>query len=89
MGVTIVATGFVLSSIAWYYHMIVATFAILLLTAAIDICLYLFMGEVLECYRCHAQYRGVGNLDSKEAFNLEIHEKHRQQQARLKQSRAN
>ncbi len=82
LGVTIVTLGLGLSSVAWYYHAIVPTFAILFVTAFIDLALYLFMGDVLECYRCHAQYRGTANLEDHEAFDLEVHEKYRQQAAR-------
>mgnify|MGYP000497104993 CR=1 FL=1 len=27
-----------------------------------DLLLYVLMGNVLECYRCHAQYRGLPSL---------------------------
>jgi len=88
LGVAIVVLGFSLSSVAWYHHMILSSFAVLFVTALIDVCLYLFMGDLLECYRCHAQYRGVGNLENEDSFDLEVHEKHRQQTARLKQARS-
>jgi len=86
LGVTIVGIGLGLSCIAWAYHAIIPTFAILFATALLDLALYMFMGDVLECYRCHAQYRGIANLEDHEAFDLEVHEKYRQQQARLEQS---
>ena len=86
LGVTIVVLGFALSSWAWFHHMVVATFAILMITALIDVVLFALVGEVLECYRCHAQYQGVSGLESHEGFDLEIHEKHRQQLARLSMS---
>jgi hypothetical protein len=85
LGVGFVVLGFALSCVAWYYHMVITTFAILFATALIDVGLFLFMGDLLECYRCHAQYRGVSNIDSHEAFDLEIHERYRQQKARLNQ----
>ena len=83
LGVTIVVLGFALSCWAWYHHMVVATFAILMATALIDVLLFAFVGEILECYRCHAQYVGITGMDAHEGFDLEIHEKHRQQMARL------
>lgn len=88
LGVTIVGIGLALSCVAWYYHAIYWTFAILFATALIDLALFLLMGEVLECYRCHAQYRGIDNLVDHENFDLEIHEKYRQQEARKKQMQA-
>lgn len=85
LGVAIVVLGFGLSSVAWAYYNIVLTFGILLLTAAVDVVLYVVMGDVLECYRCHAQYRQVPNLDAYQGFDLEIHERHRQQEIRLQE----
>jgi len=41
---------------------------------------------LVQCYRCQAQYRGVPGLESHGGFNLETHEKHRQQRLRLGQS---
>ena len=86
LGVAIVVTGFAASSVAWYFHQIVATYAILFGTAMIDVILYLVMGNVLECYRCHAQYRGLRSLDGHEGFDLETHERYRQQPARLQEA---
>ena len=83
LGVTIVVTGFVLSSVAWYYHQVLITFSILLATAFVDVLLYVVMNNVLECYRCHAQYRGFSSVVNQHGFDLEIHEKYRQQAARL------
>lgn len=87
LGVTIVAVGFIVSSIFWAYHNVIATFGVLLLTALIDVVLYLTMGNVLECYRCHAQYRGLPGFDDYDQFDLEAYEKHRQQALRLKEAK--
>jgi len=83
LGVTIVALGFILSTIAWANYHVVASFAILFVTAAIDLGLYLTMGNLVECYCCHAQYRGLPE-DGHEHFDLEVHERHRQAEARLR-----
>jgi hypothetical protein len=83
LGVTIVVAGFALSSVFWYYRMPLWTYAVLFGTALLDVVLYLAVGNVLECYRCHAQYRGIPGLEDYAPFDLETHEKHRQQQARL------
>lgn len=83
MGVAIVLVGILLSSIAWYLHQIMWTYAILFATALLDVVLYVVIGNVLQCYRCQAEYRGLADLESHSAFNLETHEKHRQQLARL------
>lgn len=86
LGVGIVVTGFVASSIAWAYMMPIWTFAILFATALIDVVLYALVPNALMCYRCGAQYRGVPGIDEHEAFNLETHERYRQQAARLARS---
>jgi hypothetical protein len=83
LGVGIVLAGFAASTVAWFYHQVLWSFAILFATALIDVFLYLVMGNVLECYRCHAQYRGLDSLRGHAGFDLEIHEKYRQQAARM------
>ena len=55
-------------------------------TAVLDALLYLLMGDVLTCYRCHCEYRGAEGLEEHAAFDLEVHEKYRQQAARLAQA---
>ena len=85
LGVTIVGVGIVASCVAWFNHWIFATFGILFASALLDVVLYTCVGEVLECYRCHAQYRGVSNTDNCGGFDLETHEKYRQEMARLNQ----
>ncbi|MCA9266694.1 MAG: hypothetical protein KDA60_22705 [Planctomycetales bacterium] len=82
LGVSIVVLGIVLSCVAWYYHAVVTTFAILFSSVLIDVALYLFMGELVECYRCHAQYRGTADVAEHGAFDLETHEKYRQRRLR-------
>jgi hypothetical protein len=63
LGVTIVVIGFVLSSIAWYYRQPMLTYGILFATALIDVVLYIAVPNLLQCYRCHAQYRGLPELN--------------------------
>jgi len=83
LGLLIVVAGFIASSIAWYYYRPLWTYAILLGTVLIDVVLYVFVRDSLMCYRCGAQYRGVRELDEHKAFNLETHERYRQEAARL------
>lgn len=83
VGVAIVVIGMIISSIFWLYRMPVWTYGTLFLFAAIDVVLYITVGNVLQCYQCQSQYRGLQALDEHEGFDLEVHEKHRQQQIRL------
>jgi hypothetical protein len=80
--------GFVISSIFWYYRMPLWTYGVLFATALIDVVLYFTVGNVLHCYRCQAQYRGVPGLENHGGFDLETHEKHRQQKIRLAEAAA-
>ncbi len=88
LGVAIVALGFVISSIFWYYRMPLWTYGVLFATALFDVVLYFTVGNVLHCYRCQAQYRGVPGLENHGGFDLETHEKHRQQKIRLAEAAA-
>lgn len=83
LGVAIVVMGFAASCVAWYLYMTVLTFGILFATALVDVVLYAIVSNVLSCYRCGAIYRGLEGLEHYAAFNLETHERHRQQAARL------
>jgi DNA-directed RNA polymerase subunit RPC12/RpoP len=83
LGVSLVVIGFVGSSIAWANYHVLWTFAILFVTAHIDLLLYIVMGQSLTCYRCHAQYRGFEEIERHGGFDLEIHERHRQMAARM------
>jgi hypothetical protein len=85
LGVAIVVIGFIISSIFWYYRLPLWTYGVLFATALIDVILYVTVGNLLQCYRCQAQYRGVAGLENHTPFDLETHEKHRQQRIRLEQ----
>lgn len=78
LGVGMVVLGVVGSSIAWGYGWPIITFGILFATALLDVILYMVVPNALMCYRCGAQYRQVVGLDQHGAFDLEIHERHRQ-----------
>jgi len=83
LGIGIVVSGIILSSIFWAYHKPYWTYGVLFATALIDVVLYFAVGNLLQCYRCQAQYRGIAGLENHAGFNLETHEKHRQQKIRL------
>ncbi|QDU30517.1 hypothetical protein ETAA8_56620 [Anatilimnocola aggregata] len=83
VGIGIIAIGFIISSVFWFYRMPLWTYGTLFATAIIDLVLYVTVGNVLQCYQCQAQYRGIKELEQHEGFDLETHEKHRQQQIRL------
>jgi hypothetical protein len=84
LGIGIVVAGIVVSSIFWAYRMPFWAYAVLFSTALLDVIVYFAVGNLLECYRCQAQYRGIG-IENHAGFDLETHEKHRQQRIRLAQ----
>jgi hypothetical protein len=47
--------------------------------------LYSLVADAVECYRCHAVYRGVANPGVHPPFQLQTRERYRQQEARLRQ----
>lgn len=88
LGVAIVAIGFAVSCVTWYLHRTTATFAVLFATALVDFVLYRVVGDALVCYRCGAHYRHIDGLENHARFDLETHERYRQQAARLAEERA-
>ncbi|MCA9103087.1 MAG: hypothetical protein R3C10_12625 [Pirellulales bacterium] len=88
LGVAIVVVGFAVSCVTWYFYLTAATFSVLFATALIDVVLYLFVGNALMCYRCGATYRDVEGLDEHGGFDLETHERYRQESARLAETAA-
>jgi len=83
VGVAIVAIGIVASCVTWAYSLLLATFAVLFATALVDVVLYLIVPDALTCYRCGAIYRTADGAGRHGPFNLETHERHRQQAARM------
>ena len=88
LGMIIILVQMITSSITWYFHMIYWTYAILGASALLDFALYMWIGNVLQCYRCQSQYRGIEGLEDRDAFSLETHERYRQQQARMAEAEA-
>jgi len=84
LGVAIVVAGFAASCVTWAWQLLLPTFAILFGTALVDVALYLVMPECLTCYRCAARYRAAGGPHG--GFDLETHERHRQQRIRLREA---
>ena len=82
LGLLIIGIGFTASSIAWYNYWTYTTYLILFGTALLDLVLYSLVGNLLQCYRCHSQSRGLAT-ENHQYFDLEVHERHRQQAARL------
>ena len=82
LGVLIVVLGFVASSITWAYSRPIWTFAILFATALVDVVLFLVMPSALVCYHCGRNIGDLTRSDRYAGFDLETHERHRQQKMR-------
>ena len=83
LGVTIVVVGFLFSTIAWGFHFRFLSYAILFATALIDVVMYFAVENLLQCYRCHTEYRRLAELGEHAPFDLATHERFRQQALRL------
>ena len=89
LGLAIVVTGFVASTVFWYYEMPLPAYFILLVSALLDMVLYYHVPDVTICYRCLGQYRGAGSNPSGrfKMFDLVIGERYRQERIRAEQLR--
>jgi hypothetical protein len=52
--------------------------------ALADLVLFALMPDVLVCYRCGARYRGTEFREDHPRFSLELSERYRQEERRLK-----
>lgn len=85
LGLAMVGIQIVLSTIAWAMYEPTYWLGILLFFALLDMVLYAVMGDMLVCYRCRARHRKMPIADEHPAFDLEVAERYRQQDLRLKQ----
>jgi hypothetical protein len=68
----------------WLYHQW-WSWMLLIGSAFIDGLLYLWVGDVVVCYRCNAHYRGIVPRAEHKPFELGIAERYRQERFRRKQ----
>jgi hypothetical protein len=88
LGLTILTAACLASIIPyWLYHQWL-TWAILIGSAALDGLLYLWVGDVVVCYRCDAHYRDFTPDPEHKPFDLGIAERYRQERLRREQLQA-
>jgi hypothetical protein len=88
LGLTILAVACLGSVIPyWLYHQWL-TWTILIGSAAVDGVLYLWVGDVIVCYRCQAHHRRVPAGSQYKPFDLGIAERYRQERIRREQLQA-
>jgi hypothetical protein len=78
LGLLMVGTGALLSTIAWANHYPTTALSILMGFALIDLLLYTFMSDMLVCYRCRARHRQTPMQEEHPAFNLELNVRYSQ-----------
>ncbi len=82
LGMGILVAAFAASTLTYWLYEPWLTWVILLGSAAFDGILYLCVKDVVVCYRCHAEHRGVARPEQHPPFELTIHERYRQERLR-------
>jgi hypothetical protein len=85
LGMAILVLACVASTVTYWLYDKWLTWAILLGSAAFDGLLYLWVKDVVVCYRCHAHFRGVTANAEHKPFELTSHERYRQERLRREQ----
>jgi uncharacterized protein (DUF983 family) len=85
LGMAILVVGFGVSTLFWYWQMPVETFAVLIGSVVLDAILYALVPDVVICYRCLGQYRGLETRGAARyrPFDLEVGERYRQERIRV------
>lgn len=83
MGILVAACGASLITYGLYEKWL--TWAILIGSALFDGLLFLWVGDALVCYRCHAHYGGFAAGAAHQPFELTIGERFRQERLRQEQ----
>jgi hypothetical protein len=85
LGMGVLVGAFLASTVFYYWYRNVVTWGILIGSAAFDGILYLLVKDVIVCYRCGAEHRGVMAGPEHRPFELTIHERYRQERLRKEQ----
>ena len=89
LGMAILVGACLASTITYWLYDKVLTWVILIGSAAFDGLLYLWVKDVIVCYRCHAEHRGITAGPAHGPFELTIHEKYRQERLRQEELERN
>jgi hypothetical protein len=82
IGVSVLIGAVIIASVAYGFHMIWLTWAVLIGSAIIDTILDQIVGNVTVCYRCQAEHRGAPTNADHRPFDLAVGEKYRQERLR-------
>ena len=86
LGLLMVIAGATMATIAWAWYEPLISMGILMVFALIDMLLFVFMKDVLVCYRCRARHRKAVIHEDHPRFDLELNERYRQEEKRLTES---
>jgi len=86
LGLAFVAVGAIISTIFWARMEPLWAIGVLMAFALVDFLLYRLMPDVLVCYGCHAYHRWDEIDETHPKFDLEIAERYRQEEIRLKEA---
>lgn len=82
LGMVILVGGFAGFLYFCYYYEITLAFSVLIGTLLFDTVLYCIVGDVIACYRCGAEHRGVNTSEAHQPHEMIIEERYRQQRLR-------
>jgi hypothetical protein len=85
LGMAILTVACLASAVTYALYYQWLTWAILIGSALFDGLLYLWVGDVVVCYRCGAQFRNLGSEKKFAPFELGTAERYRQERLRREQ----
>jgi hypothetical protein len=85
LGLTILTLACLASTVTYFLYEKWWTWGILIGSALFDGLLYLWVGDVIVCYRCGAHHRGYTPSPEHKPFELTTHERYRQERIRKEQ----
>ena len=85
LGMGILVLACLASTVTYWLYDKWLTWAILIGSALFDGLLYLWVKDVVVCYRCGAHFRGIAANPEHKPFELTIHERYRQERLRREQ----
>jgi hypothetical protein len=81
LGMSLLVAACVVSVVTYGLYQWWLTWGILIGTAVFDGLLYLWVGDVIVCYRCNAHHRGL-SADRHPPYELTVGERYRQERIR-------
>lgn len=85
LGMGLLVLACLAATVTYWFYDLWMTWAILIGSAAFDCLLYLWVKDVIVCYRCQAHFRGVAANADHQPFELTTHERYRQERLRRAQ----